>query len=90
MDGRLVYIVNILLFLLSKFSNSKKEDGGKRQCAEDSRELRAMPSPPETPSSGKTDTPNEATPLAQCSSSRKRKADQEECFPADFVSEGLD
>ena len=89
MDGRLVYIVNILLFLLSKFSNSKKEDGGKRQCAEDSREL-AMPSPPETPSSGKTDTPNEATPLAQCSSSRKRKADQEEYFPADFVSEGLD
>ena len=28
--------------------------------------VRAMPSPPETPSSGKMDTPSEATPLAQC------------------------
>ena len=50
----------------------------------------AMPSPPETPSSGRADTPNEATLLAQCSLSRKRKADQEECFPVDFISKGLD
>ena len=52
--------------------------------------VRAMPSPPETPSSGRADTPNEATLLAQCSLSRKRKADQEECFPVDFISKGLD
>ena len=52
--------------------------------------VRAMSSPPETPSSGRADTPNEATLLAQCSLSRKRKADQEECFPVDFISKGLD
>ena len=46
--------------------------------------VRAMPSPPETPSSGKMDTPSEATPLAQCNLSIKRKADQEECFPTEF------
>ena len=48
--------------------------------------IRTMPSPPETPSPGRADTPNEAVPLAQCSLSRKRKADQEECFLADFIS----
>ena len=52
--------------------------------------VRAMPSPLETSSPGRTDTPNEATPLAQCSLSRKRKVDQEECFPTDFISKGLD
>ena len=52
--------------------------------------VRAMPSPPETPGSGKMDTPSEATPLAQCNLSRKRKVDQEECFPTDFISKGLD
>ena len=50
----------------------------------------AMPSPSETPIPGRTDTPIEAAPLAQCSLSRKRKVDQEECFPADFISKGLD
>ena len=48
--------------------------------------VRTMPSPPETPSPGRTDTPNEAAPLTQCSLSRKRKANQEECF----ISKGLD
>ena len=28
--------------------------------------ISAMPSPPETTGPGRTDTPNEATPLAQC------------------------
>ena len=52
--------------------------------------VRAMLSTPETPSLGRTDTPNEGTPLAQCSLSRKRRPDQEQCFPADFTSKRLD
>ena len=45
---------------------------------------------PETPRLGRIDVPNETTLLAQCSLLRKRRADQERRFPADFIRKGFD
>ena len=89
----MIYIVNAGTFSFFGFQNfliakeKMVEDVSAPKIVEN---VRAMPSPPETPSSGKMDTPSEATPLAQCNLSRKRKLDQEECFPTDFISKGLD
>ena len=83
----MIYIANAGTFSFFGFENfliAKKkmvEDVTAPRIVEN---VRAMPSPPETPSSGKMDTPSEATPLAQCNLSIKRKADQEECFPTEF------